>query len=628
MASWEQKTLADSGALSGIASTVDGILTPITTLTEAVTTILDAAKIFLVGPGDEIGILIQTAAQPLLNDLNDYKNLGFYYLLVNPVELNSKSQNTYGLEMLTDSEGRIIFKSSTVVNPDAPGAVRGKTFEVGDAYRSSLKLSDLSSQYRDRMGRNKDDTGFTPPIPKLVNPLKLVLGGYDPSTWTGEAEEVDPLPSLPAPECLQIMADAFDDKGDIPKFQAINRTKTYTKGPYTVEGSALAGYTPANDFRFHLYESANTSLSNSDRVQITKQIRAGKPNYAGSSVNVSALVILIASQSIDDFLTALGNMSNFMGSAFPSFQGVIDAYNELITPAKVIIKIDVNTKYGVFGQGDFIVGRTSGSVGLVEKVTEIGPTVKERKDIKVVNDEYGDVVGITEETINLNAKQIWKTYEIEYTPKFDLTNRFVPNEQVMEGQEYERQNTTSAVPTKYYRVKGEEYSAANYDGEVSDAQLPKYGVCLGIDAVAPNSIPPDFQSLTAAQMIPGWTDFFDGLIELANGLIGMAGDATAFLDSMIEALDDLQEYLEELLAKISLFLNFLKTGLPNAGIYLLPIKTNGGNDALKAAITSSTGAPDASYKFSAGVLLISTEINGIDPLEKLGGLLGLSFQSV
>ena len=83
MASWEQKTLADSGALSGIASTVDGILTPITTLTEAVTTILDAAKIFLVGPGDEIGILIQTAAQPLLNDLNDYKNLGFYYLLVN-----------------------------------------------------------------------------------------------------------------------------------------------------------------------------------------------------------------------------------------------------------------------------------------------------------------------------------------------------------------------------------------------------------------------------------------------------------------------------------------------------------------------------------------------------------------
>ena len=55
MASWEQKTLADSGALSGIASTVDGILTPITTLTEAVTTILDAEKIFLVGPGDVNG---------------------------------------------------------------------------------------------------------------------------------------------------------------------------------------------------------------------------------------------------------------------------------------------------------------------------------------------------------------------------------------------------------------------------------------------------------------------------------------------------------------------------------------------------------------------------------------------
>ena len=58
------------------------------------------------------------------------------------------------------------------------------------------------------------------------------------------------------------------------------------------------------------------------------------------------------------------------------------------------------------------------------------------------------------------------------------------------------------------------------------------------------------------------------------------------------------------------------------------MKTNGGNDALKDAITGSLGAPDATYKYSMGLLLVSVEVGGIDPLEQLGGLLGLNFQSV
>ena len=151
---------------------------------------------------------------------------------------------------------------------------------------------------------------------------------------------------------------------------------------------------------------------------------------------------------------------------------------------------------------------------------------------------------------------------------------------------------------------------------------------MGINAIAPNSIAPDFNSITAAELIPGWSDFFDGLIELANGLIGLAATSTAFIDSLILAIDDLTDYLTGILARITAFLNLLTVGLPNAGIYLLPIKTNGGNDAIKSALTGSGGAPDATYKFSMGLLLVSTEINGIDPLEKLGGLLGLSFQSV
>ena len=41
-----------------------------------------------------------------------------------------------------------------------------------------------------------------------------------------------------------------------------------------------------------------------------------------------------------------------MGSAFPSFQGVIDAYNELITPAKVIINEYTNIASSFFSNSE------------------------------------------------------------------------------------------------------------------------------------------------------------------------------------------------------------------------------------------------------------------------------------
>ena len=247
----------------------------------------------------------------------------------------------------------------------------------------------------------------------------------------------------------------------------------------------------------------------------------------------------------------------------------------------MIVRVDVNTKYGVFGVDEFIKGRTS-AVGQVVKITEVGPTVKTRKDFKIVTDDFGDVIDLTTVEINLNPEEVWKTYEIEYTPKFDLTNRFVPNEQIMEGQAYERQNTTSAKPTVYYRIKGEELSGANYAGSMtydddgeelgigySDAALPKYGICLGVDAIAPNSLP-DFQSVTSTTY--SWSDFFDGLIELQMGLLDCR--FLVFLDTLIDPIDDLTNFLIEFF-KINSFLSYYKV-TPNRIIYSM--KTNGGND--------------------------------------------------
>ena len=61
---------------------------------------------------------------------------------------------------------------------------------------------------------------------------------------------------------------------------------------------------------------------------------------------------------------------------------------------------------------------------------------------------------------------------------------------------------------------------------------------------------------------------------------------------------------------------------------MLGITTTAGNDAIKSALTGSTDAPGDEFKYSGGVLLVSVEINGLDPLVTFGGLLGLDFESV
>jgi hypothetical protein len=129
-------------------------------------------------------------------------------------------------------------------------------------------------------------------------------------------------------------------------------------------------------------------------------------------------------------------------------------------------------------------------------------------------------------------------------------------------------------------------------------------------------------------LVPGYTDFFDGLIEMANGLKGFAVETSEFIDALIEVIDDLIEFFEDLVAKITAFLEFFTKGLPPTGIYMLGITTTAGNDAIKSALTGSESSPPASLKYSGGVLLVSVEINGVDPLVTFGGLLGLDFESV
>ena len=153
-------------------------------------------------------------------------------------------------------------------------------------------------------------------------------------------------------------------------------------------------------------------------------------------------------------------------------------------------------------------GSFTGAVGQIVKISEGEKSIRTRTVSEIKTDpETNDIISIWNRDVDMNPDGHWKTYDIEYTPKFDVTNRFEPNERIYEAEEYERTAVGSARPSKYYRIKGEENTGLPI--HLSRQALPKYGKVMGLSALAPNSVVPDFTSFTAGQMIPGWNDFFD-----------------------------------------------------------------------------------------------------------------------
>ena len=654
MAKWQSVTLVDNGTISSIASTAAGGITTITGGLEFVSTLAEKAKdVISAGPEKVLATFATQVANELIALLNDYKELGFYALIVDPINDNygAKPQSTRGLEMITDADGFIMFKTIRVQNIDSP--FNGLQFHPNEAYIKSMKLDELKNftsynvgygpksskddSYRDRRGRTVGEKGFVPPIPHLVNPPRYVIGGYDPATWKGELQVFDPYPSLPADKVLRIMSESFDDKGDIPKYQLVNPAEPISKGPFTESGAPIATFDPYADYSMHLYRSANTQIETSKRGQITKQIRSGKPNYEGNTeltgLKVSALAIVVGAPSFQDFIDHLTGLSDFLGGPLPDLKKILKALEKMFTPDPITVTVEVNTTFGEFRKGMYIKGFDSGCVGKIEEIVKETPTVRKRKEYEFKYDEFGDLASINIVEKDSNNPVVYKDVELKYVPQDILSMNFSPTEMICEAEQKFRTNANNEqVP--FYRIKGMEYKdniLGPYFAEgsfVDDSQLPSYGFMKKVDAIAPNSVEPDFFSIKAAQ-IPGWSDFFDGLIELAEGLKGFAEDASAFLQTLIDAIDDIIEYLEDLAAKLIAFLEFFTKGLPSAGVYLLPITTTGGNKKIQEALTTSGDAPGPQLTYSAGVLLMGVEVGGVDPLVTFfNKVLGLNFQSV
>ena len=139
MAKWESKSIGQNPYLEQIAETAQAGIVSVQTGMEFVKVVADGAKLVLsAGPETALATFAKLVADEVIALLNDYKELGWYALIIDPTNDNygAKPQGNWGLEMITNDDGLIQFKAVTVQNLNSP--FNGKVYRPNEAY---IKLS-------------------------------------------------------------------------------------------------------------------------------------------------------------------------------------------------------------------------------------------------------------------------------------------------------------------------------------------------------------------------------------------------------------------------------------------------------------------------------------------------------
>jgi hypothetical protein len=687
MAEWEKYELKTPEKFERISQNAQNAINNIDILLGIIKQAGDVAKLFLMLT-NPAAIIIRLAAEEIIKLCNDFKEIGGFFLLVNPRDKQyaNLSPARYGLKIKQDKDGLYLFEPSLV--PDGPaGTVTPQT--VGKAYQQTLQLSDLSTNYRDSFGRSEGDANFIPPRPIFDSPPEYELGGYDPLTWTGTADSVPKLengaiaPQMTPSQVLSIMSGAFDDEGDVSKFEidesdqikyaalaaekgrgeevkdssgnsfSPKRFESNSKAIlklYTADGAEIDYNTfditlPQTE-RIFKKPSAEIgqrgfleSLTFEGREEITRHVSSGKPNFAGSSnitgVETIAIVALVGVTDYVQFVTAFKNLNKLFGGApdlsklYKEAQGLLD---DSTAEGGDKLTLTNNTKYGSWKEGDFIRGKDSGATGQISKI--VSTETQERTKLQSVKryDEDRREIGSFPERVDLNPDGNWKKVEVLYKKLGEQTKNFQAGETIFEAlritdKEFARaiaNGDDSQTPTYNYIKKEKTGSALGTSilaKNTDPADVPTYGEVLGIDTSYPESTHPNFSSFKIKDFIPGYAGFFDEIIQFAENLKSYADKAEAFAAILIKMIDKEIKYFEKIANQIKEFLQLFITGLPEGGIYWLTIKTYGGNKSIQKAITSSDNPPPDNLKFSAGFVMVSVSgMGGSSATKNLEGI--------
>jgi len=660
MAEWQSVELADSDTLEALGKYGTQAVEKINIALDLVKGGAEIGKLFLMTAVNPLAIAIVIAADEMIALLGQYKESGISILIIDPTDPQNgrKQENKLGLEMLRDSVGPM-FEISYPHPQPSPSSISG-SYTVNDEYRKSLSLGDLTN-WRDKNGKEKGHAGFIPPTPKLVFPYNFVQGGYNPETWTGDAISVAqssgvnaagveipgvPFPELPADETIEMMAAAFEDEGDIPKYRIDSPNKKPKQKYYDVDGAQvtfLSSQDKLKDQRLELFSSANTKIATSERGLLTTRIATGRPEYHGdvsaAGVEVSAVAIIVAAQNPLKFIESLSSLIETLLPDHTELMKSISAFTASLTFTEQNLTLRVDTDYGDFQKGDLIIGEKSGCIGEITGVTSSEDSVMTSV---VVETNQLDVrpgpimpaqppISIVEKTIDRNPNGQFNDVVITWEPrgKSHPFGKFNPRENVFEAQANVTDVGGKPATTYSKKIPPEGWHRTLAAGEKGQGILPKWSTVKAQSPLAEASTAPNFSSAKLAQMIPGYGAFFDELINLAEKLKSFAEGALESIQKLIDVIDKAIEFFEELAESIITLIELLTQGIPNTGIWFMGMTTTTGNEGLAAGLRGGDNAPDSSYVFSGGLLLVGPIMKtGPDMNKKLWEMLGIEFQSV
>ena len=172
MANWNSSELQTPEPIKKIGQNAQNAINNLEILMELVKAGADVAKLFLLLT-NPAGAIIKLAANEIIKLCNDFKEIGVFYLFINPNDegYGGQTNREFGLAIKQDKNGLYQFKPS---KPPGRG-IRGNF--VNTEYQKTLDIADLTTTYTDSKGRNKNDPDFEPPMPIFDKKPKWELGG-------------------------------------------------------------------------------------------------------------------------------------------------------------------------------------------------------------------------------------------------------------------------------------------------------------------------------------------------------------------------------------------------------------------------------------------------------------------
>jgi|LWDU01.1.fsa_nt_gi hypothetical protein len=635
---WKKWTIADAGTVKDIADTAKELAEQIKTTSTLASTAMGIVKIIAELQSANIFLkALEAVADELIKSIQDMKDAGYYYLYVDPYSsvknVEPKTKKSYGFEQLRDDSGRPLYWNTNAPDPEAT-----TTYSVPPPMQHVFE-------------------------PKLAMPRKLVAGGWSPYTnsTVDPFSLMSPFPKYSAKQVLETMAEAFSDEGDVPKYERIQLegppAVNPTKGDivFNEQGDPVAGYDPTKFYGEQLYNMGSKNRSGSDhtnedlkngmwkssRIKINTKIKSGKPNIQGNTefgAGSSAIVMLIAAPSYDIFIESFNAFSKLF-SDIPEFMEasldkLMDTYKEFTDPPLQTINLTMcDSQYGLFAVGDVIRGVNYGGLGTISEILSTEATSIVSTALYTITDD----IGITRRTLQErdgNSTGRYQDMVVTIKPiatkEANAVETFTPQDSV---REQEIKGYWGVAPEKYpnYMTKGaatfqfkgvsatqfEETSPMSKRKGNSKRIYPKYGtVAMQKLTVPVESISPDFNTIASYQVIPMWNEFFEMLENFVVSVKGYVATSSAFIQDMIDTLNELIEFLEEMIETITKFLAFFEVDLSGAGIYALHIEDQQeGNAGLASGITSADGLPD-NLGYAAGIVFVGVEVGGFNALDK------------